>query len=297
MRIDDNGPSPFDFSRWYSPPTPRSVTVGDVTATYIQDGTVQISPRILLPDSPPEFWARHPYLLDSDGYLLIGAGGLLLRGPGWSLLIDTGLGPLDAVPSLDGLGTVTSGALLTSLAEQGLTPSDLSAVAVTHLHADHVGWWANGTDTVGRGPFANLPVYIGAEGWEQGKHATDQALVPAIAALAPNVRPVRDGTVIAPGVSVLHTPGHTAEHTSYVIESAGERLIAFGDAFHCPAQFNHPEWVDGMDHDAASARASREALLGQLTEPRTYGFGVHFADVTFGRVVDNGDGYTWQPAP
>ena len=128
-------------------------------------------------------------------------------------------------------------------------------------------------------------------------YRADPALAAAIAALAANVRPVTDGTVIAPGVSVLHTPGHTAEHTSYVVESAGERLIAFGDAFHCAAQFAHPEWADGMDHDAVSARASRELLLDRLTEPRTYGFGVHFSDVTFGRVVDIADGYSWQPAP
>ncbi len=297
MRSDNDGPTPFDVLRWHSPPAPRSMTVGNVTATYIMDGTVQIAPRTLLPDSPPEFWDQHAYLLDSDGFLLIGAGGLLLRGPDWSLLVDTGLGPLDSAPSLDGLGAVTGGALLSSLARQGLTPSDLSAVAVTHLHADHVGWWVNGTDSAGRGPFTHLPVYIGAEGWEQGRSTADPALAAAIAALAPNVRPVTDGTVIAPGVSVLHTPGHTAEHTSYVVESAGERLIAFGDAFHCVAQFNHPEWADGMDHEAVSARASRELLLGRLTEPRTYGFGVHFSDVTFGRLVDTADGYSWQPAP
>ncbi|WP_209305776.1 MBL fold metallo-hydrolase [Mycobacterium sp. PS03-16] len=266
-----------------------------MTATYISDGTVQISPSALLPDSPPAFWEQNTHLLDADGYLVIGAGGLLVQGSGWSLLIDTGLGPLDNVPSLDGLGTVTGGALVSSLARHGVTPAELSAVAITHLHADHVGWWANGADAAGRGPFADLPAYIGAEGWEHGRNTADPTLTPVITALADNVRPVADGTTIAPGVSVLHTPGHTAEHTSYVIESGGETLIAFGDAFHSAAQIAHPEWADGMDHDTRTARVTREALLSRLIRPDTYGFGVHFADVTFGRVIPVPDGFAWQP--
>lgn len=285
------------LARWHSAPAPRSITVGEVTATYVPDGTVQIAPRTLLPDSPPTFWAQNPHLLDPDGYLLIGAGGLLLQGPDWSLLIDTGLGPLDTTPPLDGLGTVTGGDLLTSLTRLDVAPADLSAVAITHLHADHVGWWVNGTDASRQGPFADLPVYIGAEGWEHGKSATDPALAPVIAALEPNVCPVADGAAVAPGVSVLRTPGHTAEHTSYVVESGGETLIAFGDAFHCVAQFAHPQWVDAMDHDARTARTTRTLLLDRLVAPDTYGFGVHFADVTFGRVIRGGDGYEWQPAP
>jgi glyoxylase-like metal-dependent hydrolase (beta-lactamase superfamily II) len=286
-----------DGTRWGGAPQTRSMSIGDVTVTYIQDGTAQIAPSVLLPDSPPSFWDANTDLLDPDGYLLLGAGGLLVRGDDWSILIDTGLGPLAITPSLEGLGHVQGGALLTSLARQGLTPAQLSAIAITHLHADHIGWWANGTGADGRGPFADLPAYIGAAGWEHGKNTGDPTLAPAIEALAPAIRPVADGTTIAPGVTVLATAGHTPEHTAYVIESRGQRLIAFGDAFHSTAQFAHPEWADSMDHDASAARATRMSLLHMLTEPGTYGFGVHFADVTFGRVVESRGGYAWRPVP
>jgi glyoxylase-like metal-dependent hydrolase (beta-lactamase superfamily II) len=271
------------------------MTIGDLTVTYVRDGAVQIAPWALLPGSPQSFWDQNSHLLDADGYLLIGAGGLLVQGEQWSILVDTGLGPVDSAPDLEGLGKVTGGDLLTSLARQGVAPNDLSAVAITHLHADHIGWWANGADATGRGPFAALPAYIGAEGWEHGKDLADATLTPAIEALASNVRPVTNGRTIAPGVSVLHSPGHTVEHTSYVIESGGQTLIAFGDAFHSVAQFAHPDWPDSMDHAADTARATREGLLRRLTQPDTYGFGVHFADVTFGRLVAAEAGYAWEP--
>ena len=118
--------------------------VGDLTVTYIPDGTVQISPSLLLPDSDPAFWASNAHLLDEQGYLVIGAGGLLVRGTDWALLIDTGLGPAPTAPALDGLGPISGGALLRSLSQVGVSPSDLSGVAITHLHADHIGWWSDG---------------------------------------------------------------------------------------------------------------------------------------------------------
>jgi hypothetical protein len=51
----------------------------------------------------------------------------------------------------------------------------------------------------------------------------------------------RDAAQIAPGVTALVRPGHSAGHTSYIVTtSAGQRLIAFGDVFHIPAQLAHP---------------------------------------------------------
>lgn len=278
-------------ARWHRTPEPRSMPVGDLTVTYIPDGTVQISPSLLLPDSDPAFWASNAHLLDEQGYLVIGAGGLLVRATDWALLIDTGLGPAPTAPALDGLGPISGGALLRSLSQVGVSPSDLSGVAITHLHADHIGWWSDG-----RSPFAGLPAYIGSAGWDIGTHAADPSLRPALDALADSVHPLADGATIAPGVSVLPTPGHTPEHTAYVIESRGQTLIAFGDAFHSVAQIAHPHWADGMDHDPAAARSTRAALLHRLAEPDTYGFGVHFADVVFGRVIRTRDGFCWRAA-
>ena len=68
-------------------------------------------------------------------------------------------------------------------------------------------------------------------------------------------------------------------HISYVITSAsGERLIAFGDAFHSPAQLAHPEWLSAADLNASAVMTARRQLLDELLQPNTFGFGVHFGD-------------------
>lgn len=108
----------------------------------------------------------------------------------------------------------------------------------------------------------------------------------------------RDDDVIVPGIRAIVTSGYSPGHASYVITSrAGRRLVVLGDAFHTTAQLAHPDWLSAADADAADVAAARRRLLTELTEPDTIGFGFHFGDQPFGRVVVDTDGVTWEPVP
>ncbi|MFM9443677.1 MBL fold metallo-hydrolase [Streptomyces acidiscabies] len=161
-----------------------------------------------------------------------GVGGLLVERDGRALLIDAGAGPL----TMDtGYGVLTGGALLESLAALGRAPEGIEAVAVTHLHVDHIGW-------ADHPAFAHARVLVAVSEWTRRQDP--------LGALEPRVCTVTDGEEVFPGVRATLAPGHTAGHTAYVIEAGGQRVI---------------------------------------------GFGVHFADVVFGRVtVDNGHP-VWHP--
>lgn len=87
-----------------------------------------------------------------------------------------------------------------------------------------------------------------------------------------------------PGVHAVITPGHSSGHTSYVISTTVGRLIAFGDAFHIPAQLAQPGWPSKPDVDGAAVLAARKRLVADLTEPDTLGFVFHFGDQAFGQV-------------
>jgi glyoxylase-like metal-dependent hydrolase (beta-lactamase superfamily II) len=115
-----------------------------------------------------------------------------------------------------------------------------------------------------------------------------QGMGDMIKALQPQVRTVAEGEEIFPGVHVRFTPGHSAGHAAYVISAGGQRVIAFGDAFHSPIQNTHPLWENTFDHDREQAASLRRSLVTELAEPDTIGFGIHFADVPFGRVRIDG---------
>lgn len=97
-----------------------------------------------------------------------------------------------------------------------------------------------------------------------------------------------------PGVTVRYTPGHSAGHAAYVISAGGQRVLAFGDAFHSPIQIPHPRWGNTFDYDHAQSTSLREGLIFELAEPDTIGFAIHFPE-PFGRVRIEDNQAAWQP--
>jgi len=221
-------------------------------------------------------------------------GGLLVERDGRALLIDAGAGPISVGPPLNTFGVQTGGKLLDSLATLGRSPADIEAVALTHLHNDHFGWaWypAPGSD---RPAFAGTDILVAEPEWTQRHFAEAQGMGDMIKVLAPQVRTVAEGQEIFPGVRVRFTPGHSAGHAAYVIRAGGQKVIAFGDAFHTPIQITHPLWQNVFDFDHQQSTSLRRGLIDELAQPDTIGFGIHLADMPFGRVRIDGLP-TWRP--
>ncbi|MCZ0997511.1 MBL fold metallo-hydrolase [Streptomyces mirabilis] len=273
----------------------RTLTLGDTKLTYVPDGVGTLNARMLLTEPTDEDWAQHSEYLDDTGHLITGNGGLLVERDGRALLIDVGVGPLTMGPPENPFGVLSGGALLDSLATLGRNPADIEAIALTHLHVDHFGWaWHPAPDS-DRPAFTNADYLIAEAEWAHRHHAEAQGMGDMVKALEPWVRTVADGEEIFPGVHVMLTPGHSAGHTAYVINADGQRVIAFGDAFHSPLQITHPLWENTFDHDHQQSTSLRHDLVLELAKPDTIGFGIHFADVPFGRVHIEGGRPAWHP--
>ncbi len=114
----------------------RSLTVGEVEIVALTDieGPFFRLDQIFPGVRTEQWWLhkrRYPWAF-ADAHTLYGrVGSYLLRAPGHTLLVDTGIGP----------GTMgMRGKLLEDLEESGVGPEDVDTVFLTHLHGDHVGW-------------------------------------------------------------------------------------------------------------------------------------------------------------
>lgn len=289
--------SPDD--RYRRPARTRTIRLGDLRISYLADGVVGLKPRGWLPATTAADWEPYADHLDERGHLVASVGGLLVENGDRALLIDAGFGPQVAPddPAHELIGALRAGELLDSLRQVGRGPEDIEAVTFTHLHGDHLGWaWhpAPGSD---RPPFAHAAHLVSAPEWEQ-RHLAAAHGAPAerLAVFAHRVRTVTDGEEVFPGVRALMTPGHTAGHLTFEITSNGERLLAFGDALHSPVQIAHPEWSAAVDLDPVRSAEQRHRLVDELGKPGTLGFGIHFADVVFGRAERDAQGRTaWVP--
>jgi glyoxylase-like metal-dependent hydrolase (beta-lactamase superfamily II) len=273
----------------------------DVTFTYVVDGAMSMVPPRFFPAIPQHYWDDHPDQLNTHRQVAMSAGGLLVQRGAHRLLIDAGFGRItEDTP----FGRVDSGEFLNTLHAIGVAPADIDVFALTHLHVDHTGWMFTETESHAcEATFPNAPYVVADAEWAPLARGGQPAEMPDRQAVVEGLRRhpgrslIADGAVVAPGVVAVVTPGHSMGHTSYVVTSStGRRLVAFGDAFHVPAQLSHPHWGSVSDSDPRAVPAARMRIISELLKPDTYGFGFHFGDQPFGRVVyDDKPTPVWQP--
>ncbi|MEU9196368.1 MBL fold metallo-hydrolase [Streptomyces hundungensis] len=274
-------------TRWNSAATTaHTLRLGEYRLTYLPDGAVQLDPRAWFPEAGPDHWsALAGELLDGAGFLSASIGALLVEYRGRCLLIDAGFGPYDipAAHTHPSLGRLAGGGLAASIEAAGRTPADIEAVAFTHLHDDHFGW-ALSRDRPRPALLASATLIASTPEWASWPTRPTTG-----------IRRVGDGEEIFPGVTAWLTPGHTPGHTCYVISAGAQRLVAFGDVFHTPAQLANPHWRVTMDARPEAGVDTRRAVLTELARPGTLAFANHFADVPFGQLTADGSSYNWEP--
>ena len=181
----------------------------------------------------------------------------LIRHPEGPFLVDTGVG--SGHDGIDSLYEQELAPLKDALAANGCAPSDVAAVINTHLHFDHCG---------PNRLFAGVPIYVQAAEYEAA--AAHAYTVPEWFQFAGAMYEQLAGEAqIAPGVSVLPTPGHTPGHQSVLVETEGSLAAIAGHAAYSAAEYADDEPAPGGDWDDAAYARSLKVLRG-LDPQRVY---------------------------
>jgi glyoxylase-like metal-dependent hydrolase (beta-lactamase superfamily II) len=280
----------------------NTIQVGQIGLTFVPDGSIHIGPpAAIYKDAPADLFASNQHFLDEDGYLVMSLGSLLIETRDRKVLVDLGWGNSTAnlATSTGGRfeGYIEGGKLLANLERLGLTPADIDAVLISHLHKDHVGWLTTETRTGPQLTFARADHFLAARELDFWTHRTAQSLGPSdpeLELLASKMTPLEDGGHPAPGIDAVFTPGHTPGHFSFVVSDQGSHAVLLGDTVHCPLEISDPELALVADVDPVIARATREKLFRRLDGDQTVLAEAHFPDFVFGRVISSGAGRTVQ---
>ena len=269
--------------------------IGDLDITVVSDGQAQAPGTVYFPGTTPEQWEPHKRWLDHAGNVVFPFTCFLVRSGDKTVLIDTGLGPVD-------MFGFTGGALVSELAKEGVSPGDIDTVFVTHLHVDHCGNVAVADGDSPRPTFPNATYR-----WTTTDHehfnrddifgTPDQkAYMKAMfKAVESRFEAADDGASIAPGINVIGTPGHTPGHAGIILSGGGKRAFVLGDAISCPAQLEETEWSGMGDLDKDLARRSQEAVVRELEGTEDLMTAAHFPGLTFGRVLTGEGKRYWEP--
>jgi glyoxylase-like metal-dependent hydrolase (beta-lactamase superfamily II) len=91
-------------------------------------------------------------------------------------------------------------------------------------------------------------------------------------------------------------PGHTPGHTTYVVESRGQKLVLIGDLIHVASvQMDNPQLTIGFDSDEKTAAASRKKVFDEAAKNGYLVGGAHLQFPGLGHLQTQGKGYRWIP--
>lgn len=269
--------------------------LGDFEITALCDGTFPMEVSKLLTQITPEqldaalarSYLKDPVDASVNGFL-VNTGSKLV-------LVDTGAGVLFGP---------TVGKLLANLKASGYRPEQVDEVYITHMHPDHIG----GLVVNGKAAFPNAIVRASqqeADYWLSKAHMdaapadAKSGYQSAMSSLNPYVtagkfKPFDGDMELVPGIKAVATPGHTAGHTVYMVESKGQTLVLWGDLMHvAAAQFPDPSVTIRFDTDSVKAAAERKKIFAAAAAHGYWVAGAHLSFPGIGHLRAAGPGYIY----
>jgi len=224
-------------------------TLGDFELTVVSDGTYFLDGGGFFGVVPKVLWSKK-VVADEQNRVSTGLNSLLVRTGTKNVLIETGIGNKlsDKMVKIYG----QPAALLENLHAVGIAPDQIDIVINSHLHFDHCGWnTVRSADKIV--PTFPRAQYYAPEGeWQYARRPSERD---AISFIAENYDPLvesgqmkllRGGEEIIPGISVRTYPGHTAHMQAILVESGGKTACYISDLIPTSA---HIEITWGMSFD------------------------------------------------
>ena len=272
--------------------------LGDFEITALSDGVDALPMGELLLGTTPakvkqaldRAYLKDPVETSVNGFL-VNTGAKLV-------LIDTGAGNLFG-PNY--------GKLMANLKAAGYQPEQVEEIYITHMHGDHVGGLMAGDklafpNAVVRADKHDADFWLSQANMDRAPADDKDFFKGAMASLNPYVaagkfKPFDGDTALVPGVKALATRGHTPGHSTYLVESKGQRLEVLGDLIHLAAvQLPDPSVTIKFDTDPKAAAVQRKRVFTDAAKNGYWMAASHISYPGLGHLRTEGKGYRWIPA-
>jgi glyoxylase-like metal-dependent hydrolase (beta-lactamase superfamily II) len=252
------------------------------------------------------WWFRPPYLVsddavraaapeaDSQSRLPLDFTSLHIAFGDLSVIVDPGR--LTADQRIRYREAELTDGIAAALTALGIERRDVTHVVVSHAHTDHFsGITDDDEGTVVAYP--NARHVMSRIEWDRSRGEGDPFRRLTNAAHEAGLVDLADGDLeIAPGLSLLATPGETPGHLCVRLRSSGNDFYWIGDLVHHSMEFEHPDCVMA-GADAHALRRSRDRIFHEAAAGGGTIVWAHAPMPGWGRVEVNGHAFRWRPLP
>jgi len=272
--------------------------IGNYTISVIEAGDFGLDGGAMFGVVPKNLWSKVYNIGDEQNRIPMVTRCLLLTSPERTIVVDTGCGTklsekLQKIYKID----YSHNSLLSSLANHGVKPEDVTDVILTHLHFDHAGgatFFENGESVP---TFNKAKYYIQKDhlAWARNPTEKDRASF-----FIENWEPIisngmmeildGDGELFT-GISVHQFNGHTKSLQMVKITDGNKTLVFPADLFPTSAHIPVP-FIMGYDNFPLTAMDEKRKILPQIADEEWIVCFEHDAFTPAGRVIRTEKGFS-----
>lgn len=242
----------------------ETLTIGDVRVSWLNGGDNHLDGGAMFGVVPKELWSKK-YPTAYDNRIPMRTDPLLVQTGNEVILIDAGIGNgMIEGKQKKHFGITEESNVETDLMKLGLTRHDVTKVAMTHMHFDHVAGLTTRSQGKLESTFPNAVIYVSDVEWNEMQNPNIRSKntywKQNWEAIESQVVPFHDSLQLLPEFTMHHTGGHSDGHSVIVISSQSEQLVHMGDLLPTHAHHN-VLWVMAYDDFPMTSISQKEKWL------------------------------------
>lgn len=271
--------------------------IGRIGVTSLFDGWLALDGGAMFGVVPKTLWEKK-IRPDSLNRIRMPTRPLLVRTPHGPVVVEAGVGQSITGKLVSVYGIERAGLSLDEqVRAQGVDPSEVRHVVLTHLHFDHAGGCCKLVGDAYVPCFPNATYHVQEAEWDK---AMDANAMQRASYARPSLAPLKDrlslhagSGAIVPGLRYELTRGHTQNHAVVWIEDGEHSGCFMGDLIETSAHVPMP-WISAYDYCAGESFKARQRLYPVFADRKTVLFIYHDPALHALRLIRDGEKWNFE---